>query len=437
MNKPNVLLWALVAAFAGILFANLAHASADPVADVRQIMAATVTTKSVKQAYLSGARDNTTAFQGALTAYKAVRAAEAAPVPPVVLPPSSGTVAPLTPIADNFPTANGIATASWGIPPSMAPDPVGAFRMICGAGQLNYDDAIVYPGQHGKSHLHQYYGNLAVDGMSDYASLRTTGGTTCGDPTLPYGVNRSGYWMPAMLDGAGHVVKPEYVAIYYKRIPQSDPKCKRSNPGSVGDCVGIPTGLKFITGYNMLGGTTDAHPFFYCQDSDLGGAKAIRSTLHNSIPEAIPDCPIGARLTLNIAGPDCWDGKNLDSPDHRSHLAHGSYVWDGALNQSYYRCDDAHPKHIPQMSLMAFYPVDANFVAGKWHLSSDEMVPGAPAGTTFHADYWEAWSPTVRETWQANCIDGHLNCAGGDLGDGTVIKGMTVPNTSGLVPVPL
>jgi hypothetical protein len=64
------------------------------------------------------------------------------------------------------------------------------------------------------------------------------------------------------------------------------------------------------------------------------------------------------------------------------------------------------------------------------------MVPGAAPGTTFHADYWEAWSPTVRLTWEANCIDGHLNCAGGDLGNGTVIKGMTVPNTSGLVPVP-
>jgi hypothetical protein len=423
----HIVLWGVVALFAVILFASLAHASGDPVADVRQIMAATVTTKSVKQAYLSGSRDGTAAFQGALSAYKAVRAAEA-PVP------APSTLAPLAAIPDNFPTANGISTASWGIPKSMDPDPVGAFRMICGAGQLSYDDPIVYPGTHGKSHLHQFYGNLAADGMSTYASLRTTGGTTCGDPSLGYGVNRSGYWMPAMLDGVGHVVKPEYVAIYYKQLPKTDPRCTRSNPGAMGNCVGIPTGLRFITGYNMLGGTTDAHPFFYCQDSDLGGAKAIASTLRQNITQTIADCPVGARLTLNIDGPDCWNGKDLDSPDHRSHLSHGSYVWDGALNQSYYRCDDAHPFAIPKLSIIAFYVVDKNLPT--WHLSSDEMMPGAAPGTTFHADYWEAWSPTIRDTWQNNCIDGHLNCAGGDLGNGTVIKGMTVPNTQALVPIP-
>src|SRR3954452_1796972 len=96
----------------------------------------------------------------------------------------------------------------------------------------------------------------------------------------------------------------------------------------------------------------------------------------------------------------------------------------------------AHPYHIPQMSLMAFYQVDGNFEAGKWHLSSDEMMPGAVAGSTFPTHYLEAWSPVIRQTWQQYCIDGHLQCAGGDLGNGTVIKGMAVPNTQTLVPIP-
>jgi hypothetical protein len=118
-------------------------------------------------------------------------------------------------------------------------------------------------------------------------------------------------------------------------------------------------------------------------------------------------------------------------------MAFGSTVWDAALNQSYYRCDDAHPYIMPQLAIIAFYTVDSNFKAGKWRLSSDDMMPGAAPGSTFHADYWEGWSPTVRDTWLANCIDGHLNCAGGDLGNGTAIKGMTVPSTqSQLVPVP-
>jgi hypothetical protein len=314
---------------------------------------------------------------------------------------------------------------------------MGNFRMICGAGQILKDDPIVYPGQPGKSHLHQFYGNLGANGNSDYNSLRSSGASTCGDPNNPAAVNRSGYWMPAMLDGAGHVVKPEYVAIYYKRLPGNSPQCTPGDPQFMGICVGIPAGLKFISGYNMATMAKDANepgPFFYCQDSDLGGAKSVSSELKNNIPDVIPLCPATARLTLNIGSPDCWDGKNVDSADHRSHMSYGTYVWNGTT--SVYRCDAAHPYAIPKMSLMAFYVTDANFASGKWHLSSDEMVPGAPAGSTFHADYWEAWSPTVRQTWQDNCIDKHLDCAGGDLGNGTAIRGMTVPNTSGLVPVP-
>jgi hypothetical protein len=352
-------------------------------------------------------------------------------------PPAGQPVTSVASIPDNFNTADGIAPSPWGMPPSSGVDPVGAFRMICGAGQVSYDDPIVYPGQPGASHLHQFYGNLGANANSTYSSLRTTGNSTCGDPNNPAAVNRSGYWMPAMLDGAGHVVKPMYVTIYYKRIPASDPRCTRSNPGSVGDCVGIPTGLRWITGYNMQGGANDTQTSFFCQDSDDGTVKTLSSDQKTNITDVIPICPIGARLTLLIAGPDCWDGKNLDSADHRSHVSHSAYVWDAALNQSYDRCDDAHPYHMPKITIQAFYTVDANFAANKWHLSSDEMVPGAPSGTTFHADYFEAWSPTVRNTWQTDCIDAHMSCAGGDLGNGTVIKGMTVPQApSQIVPVP-
>ena len=323
----------------------------------------------------------------------------------------------------------------------MGSDPVGAFRMICGAGQLAYDDPLVYPGQPGKSHLHQFYGNLGVNANSTFSTIRTTGGSTCGDPTASYAVNRSGYWMPAMLDGAGNVVKPVYVAIYYKRIPASDPRCTRSNPGSIGNCVGIPTGLRFITGYNMQGGTTDVTAFFYCN-----GGTGTSSALKTNITDVIPNCPLGSggNLTLNIGGPDCWDGVNLDSPDHRSHVSHSSYVWDpslpnpnGGTGLSYQRCDDAHPYHIPQMTLIAFYTLDANFAANKWHLSSDEMTPGTIPGSTFHADYIEGWSPTVRDGWLKNCINAHMSCQGGELGDGTQIKGMTVPTAnSQVVPIP-
>jgi hypothetical protein len=33
--------------------------------------------------------------------------------------------------------------------------------------------------------------------------------------------------MPAMLNGVGGVVRPDFVSIYYKRRPSSDPECQR------------------------------------------------------------------------------------------------------------------------------------------------------------------------------------------------------------------
>jgi hypothetical protein len=75
---------------------------------------------------------------------------------------------------------------------------VGAFRFICNPAHLAKDDPIGYPGQPGKSHLHQFFGNTAANANSTYESLRTTGQSTCNSP-----LNRSAYWMPAMMNGKG------------------------------------------------------------------------------------------------------------------------------------------------------------------------------------------------------------------------------------------
>jgi hypothetical protein len=37
---------------------------------------------------------------------------------------------------------------------------------------------------------------------------------------------------------------------------------------------------------------------------------------------SIPTCPGSSYLSAKITFPGCWDGKNLDSPDHRSHMAY-------------------------------------------------------------------------------------------------------------------
>lgn len=35
-----------------------------------------------------------------------------------------------------------------------------------------------------------------------------------------------------------------------------------------------------------------------------------------------PKQPCPAGIMVNVRFPTCWDGKNLDSPDHMSHVAY-------------------------------------------------------------------------------------------------------------------
>ena len=306
---------------------------------------------------------------------------------------------------------------SWsnGPAPDNKGDSVGAFRFICGPGQLLYDDPVVHPGQPGKSHLHQFFGNLDADANSTYQSLRTRGKSTCNWSDFP--LNRSAYWQPAMLDGHGHVVRPDVIKVYYKRDPISAASCAQNgSPRAVGICTSLPNGLKFVWGWNPVthqGGD----PKFVCDGPTAQGG------VFRSIPEAAAACPFdsapGAKqnqLGIAVDMPDCWDGKHLDSPDHRSHM--GVPV---DTHEGYFKCDAAHPFAVPTFSMSAWFTVDEN--TADWRLSSDAMEPDKPHGFTLHADWFGAWDNLAEKKWMDGCVNSHLNCSGGDLGDGDQLPG--------------
>ncbi len=360
------------------------------------------------------------------------------PTPPPSPPPTppqtgylaSPTLGGLSAIASEFtPSLSYHLTGGTGlIPPSAAPDVVGAFRFICTAGQVKADDPIVYPGQPGASHLHQFYGNTTTDANSTFTNQRAGGTSTCNGGA--YAANRSAYWMPAMLNGLGYVVRPDYVAIYYKRRPASDPKCSLTSgdPKAEGNCVAIPNGLRFIFGYDMLTGKAPTGELWFNCD----GPTAVPGH-YNTLAQAFANCPAGNRLGAVIKAPQCWDGKNLDSPNHRDHVAYEQYgTW------GYPRCDAAHSYVIPGFQLSAWYSILPGDDTSKWSLSSDAMHPDLPKGTTFHADYFEAWDPAVKAMWTANCIDKMLNCSAGVLGEGHTLNNAAVQGNANprLVPVP-
>lgn len=316
------------------------------------------------------------------------------------------------------------------IPQSGVPDDVGAFRFICTAGQVLADDPIMFPGQPGKSHLHQFYGNTAANAYSTYESLRTSGQSTCMSPA-----NRSAYWMPALLDGKGNVVRPDYVQIYYKRRPASDPTVSDpTNARYMGQAIPLPNGLRFIFGRDMmnLAAAPTGNFHFACETQQ--GAMIGAQNGYPTMDEALAVCPVGAKFSATVDAPYCWDGKNLDSADHRSHVSYPTYGWWG-----YQKCDADHPYVIPTFTLGARWTIGDGDDTSKWTFSSDAMAPGQPRGSTFHADWFGAWDNTVLSMWTDNCINKLLNCSGGNLGNGKMLKmfaGFSWTANPRLVPIP-
>jgi hypothetical protein len=328
----------------------------------------------------------------------------------------------LQPIASEF-DPKSLMIPTWGkgtIPPSMGTDPLGAFRFICGAGQILADDPIQFPGQPGKSHLHQFYGNVSADGNSTYSSLRAKGDSTCGGDGKGRALNRSAYWIPAMLDGNDNVVQPDSVTIYYKRIPASDPHCDPANPLAYATCIRLPDGLRFIAGSNLKGGYRQAHtpkqtPYvgayrFNCttrQGLGIAGVTGQYFTLAD-----VPTCPVDAQIMAIVQMPNCWDGKNLDVADHGSHM---DYMTVG-------KCPPDHPYLMPAFLIETAYRVAPGDDTSKWSLSSDAADPSKPRGWSLHADWFGAWDPEALTKWTKFCIDGHLSGTGGDLCDGTMMN---------------
>ena len=344
-----------------------------------------------------------------------------APTPaatPSPAPTTGGALAPslsgLDPIASGVDVASYLMK-SWGtgdIPGSMAPDVVGAFRFICTPSHNAYDDPIKYPGQPGKSHLHTFFGNTKADASSTYASLRTTGESTCNNL-----LNRSAYWIPSMMTPAGKIVMPNYVSIYYKRRPDTDPECKREGIA----CIALPRGLRYIFGYNMDNPAESTSIDWICDNNNVVTGP------FKTIPQVAKTCPVGAKLGARLTAPSCWNGRELDSADHRSHMAYPSYG-----DWGYEKCPATHPYVVPTFTIAAFYVTDETLDrsgdmsadAKTWYLSSDRMagMPWQTPGSTLHADWFGAWEDSIMKIWTDHCVNLLLNCSGGDLGDGRQLK---------------
>ncbi len=230
--------------------------------------------------------------------------------------------------------------------------------------------------QPGAAHDHTFIGNRFVDANTTTKSL-LAGETSCAGGIR----NLSSYWFPTLLDSAGRRQEPTQLKIYYKS-GYIEPRQK---------IVSAPKGLRLIGGFDSKSGSMNGAFWGDC----ARGKDNIRG------------CRQGDTLSAWIHFPQCWDGKRLDSKDHRSHVVYGSGISG---------CPSSHPAVIPAITVVAEWTIkDDNGTQG-WRLSSD-AGDGAP-GASLHADWWNGWKQEVMDEFVEHCIRRGRTCNNGDLGNG-------------------
>jgi hypothetical protein len=196
-------------------------------------------------------------------------------------------------------------------PKAKAGASTGTFISACGTnaeGHRNSDNFMVTPGKvNGAQHVHEYVGNLSTDAFSTNESLDAAG-TTCANG------DKSTYFWPTLRNTAaqGNDVNANGGGLdgNFGQIIQAKSAQLQFRGNPAGPVTAMPKDLAIITGdaKAVTNGDANAKAAWTCT-----GFEDRTTTKY-------PLCPAGSDLVRILDFPSCWDGKNLDSADHRQQV---------------------------------------------------------------------------------------------------------------------
>jgi hypothetical protein len=287
----------------------------------------------------------------------------------------AGSVPPSTPATAPAAGFKPVDQAKWAAElaafDAITPKPVAAgttrvpeFHTDCGVSNEAPDDPIVLPGLSGASHMHTFFGPK-IDAFTTTDKLFSAP-NTCNAPG-----DTSAYWVP-QLQKNGQPVPIKSMRIYYgSRV--KDPSAVKP----------FPPGLVMVEGdaKRQVATPKGAGNQFWC----AGSAETGRSADGNW-----PTCAPGGNMIFQLVFKDCWDGKNVDSPDHKSHM--GDPV-NGV-------CTGKYPVAVPDLSFMVNYN----------SLGGDGLALSSGMASSMHGDFMNGWDPAHLGDLVKTCLNQNAKC---------------------------
>ncbi|KAI1184347.1 WSC domain-containing protein [Nemania serpens] len=243
------------------------------------------------------------------------------------------------------------------------------------------------------THVHTVMGSNAFNFTMTYEDTQTAACSTCKAVE-----DLSSYWVPSLYyhaeNGSFISVKQNGGALIYY-LQRSDPK----DPNAAEGLIAFPKDFRMVAGNQDNRNYTDTLEqravSFVCLGTEGPATFELPSK----------NCPGGLRAQLTM--PSCWDGRNLDSPDHRSHMAYPSGLDNGP-------CPASHPKRF----ITVFYEVNWNVDDFKdlWYGDKQPFVfsNGDPTGYGYHGDFLTGWDiPTLQKAInECNAASGNIEECG-------------------------
>ncbi|KAL3442059.1 hypothetical protein BJX65DRAFT_313248 [Aspergillus insuetus] len=265
----------------------------------------------------------------------------------------------------------------------------GEFNFACAPLTIQRSDPIVNPGAPG-GHTHAIIGGSAFS-----RSMSNEAAPNARDTTCAIEIDKSNYWQPQLYhirsDGQFETVPFQGSASYYlNRVCDYAPgktSCARGEYPRA-----PPAGLRMLAGDPFLRSYTDTF------EMRAMSHVCLVESGPGSDTHALPTRPC-VRMRAQTFFPSCWDGVNLDSPNHKSHM---SYPAIGEYNGGV--CPQSHPIAIISIFLEFFYDT-ARFP--DWENLVYAM--GDRTGYGLHADFVNGWTDLDA------LGNAFRTCSGGDL----------------------